>query len=384
MSMKNVLKALWFTPGPRGQWGLPAMFEGKPGTAKTSTAEQEAAACGLHIETLIGSTRMPEDIGGLPVIQKDGTVKRAPDAWVQRVCKAERAVVFFDEFNHMPPSTQGATLRVINERVVGDTALPSTVRMMAARNAVEDGGGFDMSAAMANRFGHFAWEGYSVDEWADWLLGGDTDRGEPLLAATEEARVMAAWASPYAMARGLAAGFLRRRPALYHVQPEASDPKAGKAFPSPRSWEMATRALAGAQVHGLNGMDADNMVSAFIGVEAAAEWAKWRALADLPDPAELLDGNVTWKHNPARLDTTEAVLSACAAFVAPATQIRRLERTAALWKILGEVSQTALDVVVPAARVLVEARLSLNIPEAKPVLVKLNPVIAAAGMTGRR
>ena len=383
MSTRNILRAAFFTPGIHGVWGLPLLLEGKPGMAKTSIVTAEARACGLHCEALIASIRAPEDFCGIPVPGKH-SIQRQPDAWVDRVSKAERAVVFFDEFNCAPAAVQAALLRVIHERVAGNVVLPKTVRMIAAQNAVEDAaGGNDLSPAMANRFGHIAWSGPDVTDWTSYVLaGGAADDGlEPLNAEAEEVRVENLWGSAFAKARGLITGFLRRRPELFHKQPNASDPQASKAFPTPRSWELACRAYASGQVHMLNDTDADTFLSAFIGGAAASELSAWAAEADLPDPADLLDGKVKFKHNPKRIDRTAAILSMCAAFVAPKTTDKRLERASTLWKMLDEVSKDAVDVVVPAGKVLAnkEVHLSHNIPEARPVLGRLGQLAAMTG-----
>ncbi len=58
----------------------------------------------------------------------------------------------------------------------------------------------------------------------------------PLAALVEEERVMNAWPNAEAKAKGLVAGFLRRRPELLHKQPKADDPQASRAWPSRRTW----------------------------------------------------------------------------------------------------------------------------------------------------
>ena len=160
--------------------------------------------------------------------------------------------------------------------------------------------------------------------------------------------------------------------------PKAGDPKGSKAWPSPRSWEMAARALAGAEVHGLGEADRELMIAAFVGAEPTNEFITWMIEADLPDPADVLDGRVKFKHDPQRLDRSVAVLSACAAFVAPTKSVKRKERAAKLWEILGEMNDQK-DIMVPAARTLVRARLASG-EAARPVLLKLQPLLAAAGV----
>jgi len=385
MEMSKFLKAVWFTPGVKHRWGLPMLFEGKPGTAKTSMVEQAAVACGLHCEVLIGSLREPSDFLGLPIPEKAGDRTRtayASPTWVDRVTKAGRAVVPFDEINTAPPATQAALLRVVLEGFVGDDKVPDTVRFVAMMNATEDAaGGWDLAPPLANRFGHFKWDVPDSETWGDWLLAGANGHSssEAFDPKAEEERVLKAWPTPWAKSRGLVAGFIRKRPELLFKMPNAGDPAASKAWPSPRTWEYAARAIAGSEVHELDEVNADALLAAFVGASAASEFTFYRKEADLPDPADLLDGKVTFKHEPKRLDRTVAVFSACAALVTSPKAEKQADRCAALWKMCAEVMKDAADVVVPAARALVRAKLS-RVSEAKPVLVKLQPILAAAGI----
>ena len=387
MDAQKILKAIWFTPGPKHRWGLPVLFEGRPGGAKTSIVEQVAASCALPCRVVIGSLHEPSDFLGMPFPDKDSTgrliTSYSPPSWAAEMMRAGRGVVPFDEINTAAPATQAALLRVILEGVVGDVALPDTIRFVAMMNSTEDAaGGWDLAPPLANRFGHFKWDGPDASEWCDWALGGANGQEvvEGFSAEAEEKRVMAAWPTPWAKARGVVAGFIQKRPELLHQMPKSGDPKASKAWPSHRTWEMAMRSLAGSEVHGLDEVTRDELLAAFVGTGAAGELITYITEADLPDPAELLDGKVTFTHEPKRLDRTVAVLSSCAALVSSPKAAKQADRSAALWKICQPIVKDAADVVVPAARTLVKAKLSKS-PEARPVLLKLQPILAAAGIT---
>src|SRR5580692_3198696 len=96
MNAKQILRTSFFTPGPRGRWGLPLLLEGDPGTAKTSIVEQVTSSCGLLPETVIASLREPSDFLGLPMPAMDGgrviRTDYAPPAWATRVAEAGHAV----------------------------------------------------------------------------------------------------------------------------------------------------------------------------------------------------------------------------------------------------------------------------------------------------
>jgi hypothetical protein len=146
---------------------------------------------------------------------------------------------------------------------------------------------------------------------------------------------------------------------------------------------MAVRAMAGGEVHRLEQVDAEELVTAFVGPGPAAELLEYRNRADLPDPSDVLDEKVSFAHDPKRLDRTTAVLSACAALVAPDKAPRRKERAEVLWRIVEEVSRDAADVTVAAAQTLASKGFITG-KAAYSALAKLQPILAAAGFNARR
>lgn len=407
MNIRNILKAAWFTPGLNGRMGLNLLLEGPPGSGKTSELRQEADALGFfafaemgrrQYEAIIASIRAPQDFAGLPIPTKDGSVEMRAFGWATRVAAQPRGVVLLDELNTAPPAVQPAILRVVLEGVVGDLELPAGVRFVAAMNKTADAaGGWDLAPPLANRFGHIRWEAPSVDAWSDWLLGGDhwflggsgsakTQRQPAFDAAAEEARVMRAFPEPFARASGLVAGFLRARRELLHKQPPEGHPDASKAWPSPRTWEMAVHALAGAEVHGLPAADTDELVAAFVGTGPAGELIEYARKAELPNPADVLDGTVKFTPD-ARLDRTAAVLMGCAALVTPIDAAKRQKRAAALWKLLDEVGEKSADLTVAPVRAVAKAAQGqpkehdlTRLAEAADVILRLEPMLKAAGM----
>lgn len=383
MDKKRMLKAMLFTPWLKGKWGAPVNIEGPPGTAKTGMVEALGRECGLHVETILASLRRPEDFGGVPSpsTEKPGYFERLADMWVAHVNAAGRAVAFFDEGNTAELDTMKALLRVLLDRVSGDTNLAPGVRIMWAQNRTEEAvDGHDLPAPLANRMLHLAWDGPSFDDWSEWLLTeSDGVPAQQIDPEKEERRVLAAWPQPFAKAKGLVTGFIHKMPGELHQQPPAGDPRSSKAWASRRTWEMATRTLAGSEVHGLAAAETETLVAGCVGEAAAVKFITYVTETDLPDIADLLDGKIAWKPD-ARLDRTMAVLSSCAAFVAPADAEKRQARAGKLWEILDDNVKLAADLTVPAARALIKARLSKGIPAASQVLLKLHPVFEAAGL----
>ena len=292
--------------------------------------------------------------------------------------------------NCAPPAVQAALLRVVLDRVVGDFVLPSTVRILAAQNAVDDAaGGYDLAAPLANRFGTLPdWAGPSCQDWCSWLLqaGNGNEVEVATTAEAEEKRVLKLWPGAYAKASGIITSFLRRNSSLLHAQPASGSPEASLAWPSRRSWEMATRALAASEIHHLDESDTDRYVGAFVGPAAIRELRSWLVNVDLPDPERLLDGEIEWKHDPDRLDRTMVVCSACAALVAPQSAAKRMARAEALWHMMVPLMEVS-DVIFPAVKTLssVEVRLvrgpkGIMFKDAEKVLAKYLPIFQAAGI----
>lgn len=386
MDTKKIMKAMWFTPmkkTKRGHiWAPPMLIEGEPGMAKSSIIEQLAAECNMHCETILGSIRAPEDFSGLP-FPVEGFVENLPMGWAKRCTEAKHSVMFFDEQNTATERTLHAMLRVVLDRVVGDFPLPGSVRVMGAQNSTADAHGVDLTAPMGNRWLH--WKGWGnqigVLDWTDYILGQgleDEIDGGDFDPAKEEARVLKAFPTPFAKSKGLITGFLKAKEDLLYKKPSADDPEQSKAWPSLRTWEMAIRVLAGAEVHGLSASEGEFLLAGCVGESPAAEFVTYLQHADLPDPEDVLDGKVKWKADN-RLDRTLAVFNSCAALVVPSDAPKREDRAAALWELVAEVADDKVDVAVSAVRSLVRARLS-SMKAAKPAMVKLGPIFAEAGL----
>ena len=384
---RDLLKAALFTPGPKG-WGLPILFWGPPGTGKSDQVEDLVRQYAMHCEVLSPGERGEGGFGVTPVPVKasgGGYIISypAPDWTALFEDCDDRGAVFVDELTTAPPALQPALLGLVHARRIGSKYLGRGIRVFGAANPTQQAaGGWDLAPPLANRFGHFEWEPPSSMEWGDWLLtaGQAGQTAQPKLdPAVEEKRVMGVWGSAYAKAKGIARAFVLAKPALLHAMPHEGDPQGSRAWPSHRTWDMGVRALASAEVHGLSEADTDSFVAGFIGGAAMTEFAAFRSANDLPDPSELLDGNVAWKHDGRRLDRTMAVISSCVALVSPTNCKSRDARADKLWSILHGVANDSPDLVVPAVRPLSQARLTTS-KAALPVLTKLRPVLDAAGI----
>src|SRR2546430_16043910 len=123
-----------------------------------------------------------------------------------RVAGAGQGRLFLAELSTAPPAVQAALLRVVLERAVGDLTLPDEVAVVAAANPPEQAAdGWDLSAPLANRLCHLAWqtEPRSV---ADGLAGGWSAPVVPALPEGGQAEG--------SLSRGLVAALLHGPPRL--------------------------------------------------------------------------------------------------------------------------------------------------------------------------
>jgi AAA domain (dynein-related subfamily) len=359
-SQRTALEALAIAVAAR----VPVLLWGGPGTGKSSAVRDMAAAMGWPCEVVIASIREPSDFAGLPVVV-DGGVRFAPPRWARHLHTAGHGVLFLDEISTAPPAVQAALLRVVLERVVGDLELPADVAVVAAANPPEQAAdGWDLSAPLANRFCHLEWSP-EAGAFAEGLTAGWPAPPAPDLPAGWEVR--------QAAARGLVGAFVAIRPTLLTAVPNEPS-SAGRAWPSPRTWDMAARLLTAAELTGAAEEVRAALVTGAVGMGAGIELLTWLAEMDLGDPeAALADPDAFVL--PERGDRAYAALSAVAAAVAANPTP---ERWSAGWRVLGGASAATPDVAATAARVLARCRPS---GAALPPEIKLfAPLLRDAGL----
>lgn len=310
----------------------PILLWGPPGVGKTATIQAMARGLGWPLEVIIAAIREPTDFSGLPVVKGEEVELRAFGA-IQRLAKLdEPAILFLDEISTAPPAVQAALLRLVLERVAGDTQLSRKIKIIAAANPPElAAGGWELSAPLANRFVHLQ---YRVDtqEWVQnfpsyWGCPPESDLDPDL----------------WARARALVAGFIRSRPHLLLQVPQGS--QQGLSWPSPRSWDAGSQALAAC---GLDLDDALEGVIGAVGEGVALEFYNWAKTADLPDPEEILANPTAFKV-PERGDLLFVLLSGVVSAVVNRPTKARWE---AVWQVMERVI-AAPDIVAACAGPLV-------------------------------
>ena len=345
----------------------PVILWGAPGQGKTSVLESIAESTHRMIRTVLASIREPSDFAGLPHIVDGRTKLIAPD-WAQDIAEKGDGILFFDEISTAPPATQAAMLRVALDRVAGDLYLGDNVSIVAAANPPEIAAdGWDLAAPMANRFCHLDWalpaevvrDGFSIG-WPEITV--------PNPAATDVERETQ-------QARLLVGAFLGARPDMVTVVPTATA-DAGRAFPTPRSWEMAATLYGFATAARVSGTARRMLVTGSIGQAAAAEFLAYVADLDLPDPEALLADPASFVV-PTRGDRVYAVGASILAAV-------KANNTPERWKAAGKLIAAIANADHSDVAVAIGKRWMMNlrpsadvVPDAES-LRALAPVLKAA------
>lgn len=344
---------------------VPVLLWGAPGTGKTSVVRALAEQLGWPCETVIASIREPSDFAGLPVVVGGG-VRFAPPAWAERLAAARRGLLFLDEISTAPPAVQAALLRVVLERVVGDLELPEEVVVVSAANPPEQAAdGWDLSPPLANRFCHLDWD-VDAKLFAEGIAGG--------FPAPRVAELPPGWEADLPTARSLVSAFINVRPGLT-CGPPADATRAGRAWPSPRTWEMAAVLWTAATVAGAGEEVRGTLVRGAVGDAAGVEFCAWADAMDLPDPEAVLADPDSFVL-PDRGDRAYAALTAVASAVAANPTP---ERWATAWQVIGRAGSATPDVAAVAARTLAKCR-----PAGAPVPAEAKlflPILKDAGLT---
>jgi hypothetical protein len=192
----------------------PVMLWGPPGVGKSQIILQIGERHDLPVIDIRLSQMEPSDLRGIP-FKLNGKVEWAVPSMLPDIeTHGEAGILFLDEINSAAPSVSAAAYQLILDRRLGNYQVPAGWAIFAAGNRQGDRGvTYAMPAPLANRFSHYQID-LNLDDWVAWAYRNGIDE-----------RII---------------GFLRFRPELLFDFDPAHNPVA---FPSPRSWEYAHRAL---------------------------------------------------------------------------------------------------------------------------------------------
>ena len=237
----------------------PVMMWGPPGVGKSQMVGEVAAKHGVPVIDIRLSQMEPSDLRGIPFRVEDHVDWAIPSILPDAKRHGERGILFLDEITSAPPSVSAAAYQLILDRRLGAYEVPNGWAIFAAGNRQGDRGvTYAMPAPLANRFSHFDVEA-NLDDWSQWAYENNID--DRLI------------------------GFLRFRPELLFDFDPARNPTA---FPTPRSWEFASRAL---QKFGDHPDLLGPALSACVGQAAGIEFSAYLAnLSRMPDLDAIVEG----------------------------------------------------------------------------------------------
>jgi len=256
---------------------VPVMLWGPPGVGKSQMVAQVGQRHNVPVIDIRLSQMEPSDLRGIPFRVEDRVEWAVPAMLPDVKRHGAEGILFLDEITSAPPSVSAAAYQLILDRRLGEYQVPDGWAIFAAGNRQGDRGvTYTMPAPLANRFSHFEVESH-LDDWVSWAYANGIDE-----------RVI---------------GFLRFRPELLFNFDPSHNPVA---FPSPRSWEFAHRAL---QKFGENSALMVNTLQACVGPAAGIELAAFvNNLDKLPDLDAILRGEEV--PTPDEIDLQYAVASA--------------------------------------------------------------------------
>lgn len=314
---------------------LPILLWGPPGIGKSASIN---ALFGDHmVITLTGNVRLPEDFGGIPYIS-EGKVKTAPPDWAVMANEYDGpVVVFLDELSTSAPAVQAAMLRVVQDRCAGEYQLLDHVRIIAAANpAHEAANGWELAPPLANRFVHLDWP-VNAEAWVNGMVAGfPTERATTSYKHGWDARI---------------AAYIHAHPIALNPGIPKDATQAGRAYATPRSWNMAAKLLAWCEPGPMTLLALTGCVGNGSGLEAIT----WLEKMDLPAPETVLADPTSFDWNKRRADRTFAVLAAIVSYVGDKLRVvedRKVRQAFwdQAWRVLQHVAEVdAVDVGMRAA-----------------------------------
>jgi hypothetical protein len=291
--LRSVLDQEFF--GAQTGYHTPVMLWGAPGVGKSQIINQVGERHQVKVIDIRLSQMEPSDLRGIPFREKNQVEWAIPSMLPNTQHHGNTGILFLDEITSAVPSVSAAAYQLILDRRLGDYRVPDGWAIFAAGNRQGDRGvTYTMPAPLANRFSHFDVD-LNLDDWVAWAYSAGIDE-----------RII---------------GFLRFRPELLFDFDPAHNPVA---FPTPRSWEFAHRALQKFMDHPLLLLGS---LQACVGDAAGIELKAFiDSLDQMPDLDAILRGEEV--KSPKEIDLQYAVASA---LVGRAIKVKGSDEAEEIW-----------------------------------------------------
>jgi hypothetical protein len=339
-------------------WGAPVCYWGLPAVAKSDKIEQAAIEANLNYATIYPGQRQPEDFSGVLVPDgKGGVTIECLLGAVRYLNGLGRGVIFLDEMNAATRATQGALLGFIQKRVIGDNYLAPGVRILAAANPPKwSTSGFTLASATSSRMCHLQVKCPPVDDWCNFMIEEDV-RPQFDSQMTEET-IRKGWGAAYSHVKALFVGYMKHRRVTLHMHPDINSAQAGFCWANPRTWRLAARMKATADILKVDQNVSYKLIEGCVGEGAAFDYSNWVRNANLPHPEDVIQKG--WVPDVRRPDVAFAVVASVNQYVV-SIQEREPQVHAAIgaWKLYQNLITANMgDMTVSAAQVLVHKKLS--------------------------
>lgn len=387
INFKKLATIAFFTPVDGG-WGLPLLWTGPPGVAKTALNKAWARSWNAMFLHLSPGQKGDGYFGVVPVPYRNEAgveVLRFPvNQDIAKLMELGRGLVLADELRSAPGIVRPALLGLAQERMFGDATLPVGVRIWAASNRTAEAvNGRALSAPEANRFCHIQWVGADAMEMMNYGVESSQrpafeDRIAPDYKDTKafddiERMVLADRAQQRgALSTEIFGGFISRydaaKASALSNQPRPGSPESDGPWPSPRSWtnvlnlQAAYRTLRANGVIQASGHESDDaeltaLIKGCVG-PIGGEYLEWQREQDIPDYALWLDGKSPVEFEEGRDDRTFLIMAGGASHILSLAKgsPERKRRAAAFWDHTQKLVPTAgFETVMSGAKLLMRA-----------------------------
>jgi hypothetical protein len=316
------------------QANVPVVITGGAGIGKTSQLRYFANLMNWRYAEINPSAMQPEDLS-IPVRNENGNMTKAPWQWALDLANGGDSLLVIDEGNTGSQAMEASMLKLVFDRIVGDTLLPRTRVVMLINPPELAPGGRELSGPTANRYCHLSARPVMAN-WREGMLTGTYPMSMPKLAAN--------WENGIAQARAQVVSFLDRHNDLLYAPPAEGSPEMSEAWPSPRTWDYAARLLAAcASVNrGPETEVTQALICGMVGLGTGGMFCSFAAeLANIPTPQEIL-ANPKVITLPTRDDLVTAMLNSLTAFVSDSLRNDSPEMGRkyldAAWKVIGRVA----------------------------------------------